>query len=400
MTPRPGLLLVSLLAGLSAIGPFSIDTYLPAFHAIEADLGSPLIAVQQTLAAYMATFAFMTLWHGALSDSFGRRRVIIAGMLVYALASLVCAAAPSIEWLWLGRGLQGLSAGAGMIVSRAVIRDLFDGPQAQRLMSRVMTLFAIAPAIAPIIGALILKISNWRGIFVFLAALALLLALAAHTYLAESLPPGRRHPFHPRALARGFHSVFTHGGFVLLGLAVACIFNGFFIYVLGAPKFVMEHLGLSEQGFIWLFGPAVMGLMVGATLSGRVAGHWTPRRTILTGFCVMLAATAANIAYHAVAPASIPWSVLPLGLYNLGMSIAMPSLTLLALDMVPQRRGMAASCQSFLQVGLNSISASLVVPMLWDGPLLLALGSIVFCALGLAAFIAARGRLLLPHPGH
>jgi MFS transporter, DHA1 family, multidrug resistance protein len=385
--------LVLLLAGLSALGPFSIDTYLPAFPAMEAELGTSLLAVQQTLAAYMATFAFMTLWHGALSDSFGRRRVILTGMVIYALASLVCAAAPSIEWLWLGRGLQGLSAGAGMVVSRAVIRDLFDGPQAQRLMSRVMTIFALAPAVAPMVGALILQFASWRGIFVFLAAFTLALALAVFHLLPETLPAERRHPLHPRALARGFHGIFTDGGFVLLGLSTACIFNGFFIYVLGAPKFVMEHLHLSEQGFIWLFGPTVVGMMLGSTLSGRVAGHWSPRRTILSGFAVMLAAIAANLAYHASLPAAVPWSVLPLSLYNLGMALAMPSLTLLALDLVPQRRGMAASCQSFLQVGLNSLTASLIVPLLWGGPLTLALGAGSFCLVGLATYALAHGRL-------
>jgi DHA1 family bicyclomycin/chloramphenicol resistance-like MFS transporter len=390
--------MVVLLAGLSALGPFSIDTYLPAFPAMEAELATSRLAVQQTLAAYMATFAFMTLWHGALSDSLGRRRVILAGMAVYALASLVCAAAPAIEWLWLGRGLQGLSAGAGMVVARAVIRDLFEGPQAQRLMSRVMTLFAVAPAVAPMVGGAILPLFGWRAIFVFLAAYGLVLGVAVLRLLPETLPVERRHPLHPRALARGFHGVFTHGGFVLLALAMACIFNGFFIYVLGAPKFVLEHLHLSEQGFIWLFGPTVVGMMLGSTLSGRVAGRWSPRRAILTGFAVMLTAITANLAYHAGHPGAVPWSVLPIGLYNFGMALATPSLTLMALDLVPQRRGMAASCQSFLQVGLNSVTASLIVPLLWDTPLTLALGAGSFCALGLVAYALAHRRLQMGAP--
>src|SRR5574338_637464 len=189
--PRPrhsGPLMVLLLAGLSAIGPFSIDTYPPAFPAMEAELLTGRLAMQQTLAAYMATFAFMTLWHGALSDSFGRRRVILTGMVVYAAASLVCAAAPSIHWLWLGRGLQGLSAGAGMVVARAVIRDMFEGPEAQRLMSRVMTVFAISPAVAPMVGGTILPFFGWRAIFVFLAAYGLILGLAVHRLLPETLP--------------------------------------------------------------------------------------------------------------------------------------------------------------------------------------------------------------------
>lgn len=391
-------LMVALLAGLTSIGPFSIDTYLPAFHAIEADLGASYLRVQQTLALYMAAFAFMTLWHGALSDSYGRRRVIMVGMAVYGLASLLCAAAPSIEWLWVGRILQGFSAGAGMVVGRAVIRDLFEGPQAQRLMSQVMTLFALAPAIAPMVGGLILAVAGWRAIFVFLALLAALLIFAVHRHLPETLPADRRHSLHPRVLFRGFHGVFSHSGFVLLAVALACNFNGFFIYVLAAPKFVMGHLGLSEQGFIWLFGPTVLGMMSGATVSGRVAGRWSPRRSVLTGFAIMLTSVAVNIGYHLSQPATLPWSVLPLFIYNLGMAIATPSLTLLALDLVPHRRGMAASCQSFLQVGLNSVSASLVVPLLWGGPLTLALGAGAFCALGLAAYLSSQGRLTVMPP--
>jgi len=385
--------MVLLLAGLSAIGPFSIDTYLPAFPAMEAELAADPLAVQQTLAAYMATFAFMTLWHGALSDSFGRRRIILTGMVTYAAASLVCAAAPSIHWLWLGRCLQGLSAGAGMVVARAVIRDMFEGPEAQRLMSRVMTVFAIAPAVAPMVGGAILPFFGWRAIFVFLAAYGLALGLAVHRLLPETLPREHRHPFHPKTLLRGFHGVLTHGGFVLLSLTIACTFNGFFIYVLGAPKFVLEHLRLSEQGFIWLFGPTVVGMMLGSTLSGQVAGRWSPRRTILTGFAVMLCAIAANLAYHAGHGGAVPWSVLPIGAYNFGMALATPSLTLMAFDLVPQRRGMAASCQSFLQVGLNSVTASLIVPLLWATPFTLALGAGSFCVLGLMAFTLARKRL-------
>lgn len=385
----PGALLVLILAALSAVGPFSIDTYLPAFPAMEGAFGVRPVALQQTLSAYMGTFALMTLWHGALSDSFGRRRVILVGTGLYALASLVCALAPSIEWMWFGRGLQGLCAGAGMVVSRAVIRDYFDGPQAQRLMSQVMTVFSVAPAIAPILGGLILGLASWRAIFLFLALFGLGLFLLVLWHLPETLPQDRRQPLAPINLLRGFLGILGRPRFLLLVLAAGFNFNGFFQFVLSAPVFVMGHLGLSAQEFGWLFVPAVAGMMLGSTLSGRVAGHWSPARSIATGYVIMLLAGAANTAWHAVLPAALPWSVIPVGLYTLGMSITMPSLTLLALDLFPERRGMAASVQSFIQMGVNALTAAVLAPLLWKTPLTLATGMVVWTALGLICWTQA-----------
>ncbi|THF61982.1 multidrug effflux MFS transporter [Pseudothauera rhizosphaerae] len=383
--------LAVLLAALAAIGPFSIDAYLPAFPAMGAALGAAPLAVQQTLTAYMATFAFMSLWHGALSDRFGRRDVIIVSLVLFAAASLACAFAPSIEWLWAGRALQGVSAGAGMVVGRAVIRDVYDGAHAQRLMSRVMLIFAVAPAVAPLVGGALLALAGWRAIFFFLALFGAALGWMTWRYLPETLSAEARQPLHPLGLARGYWAVFSSLAFMLLVVAVAFNFNGFFIYVLSAPVFIMEHLGLGELDFAWLFASAVLGMMGGSWLSGRVAGHWSSRRTIAVGFAIMLAAGLGNVVYAALLPPAVPASVLPVGVYTFGMSLAMPSLTLLALDIFPQRRGMAASCQSFVQVGVNALSAGMVVPLLWASPLTLGLGMSLFVALGLAAYLAWRG---------
>lgn len=392
----PGALLVLILAALSALGPFSIDTYLPAFPAMEADFGVGPVALQQTLSAYIASFALMTLWHGALSDSFGRRRVILTGTGLYALASLVCALAPSIEWMWLGRALQGLCAGAGMVLSRAVIRDYFDGPQAQRLMSQVMLVFSIAPAVAPILGGLILGVAGWRGIFLFLALFGLGLFLLVLLHLPETLAVDKRQPLAPGNLLRGFQGVLGHRRFQLLVLAVGFNFNGFFQYVLSAPVFVMGHLGLSPQGFGWLFVPCVTGMMAGSALSGRLAGRWSQERTIAAGYAIMVLAGTANAAWHATFAPTLPWSVLPIGIYTLGMALAMPSLSLLALDLFPERRGMAASVQSFVQMGINALTAAVLAPLLWQTPLTLATGMVVWTALGLLCWFGAQ-RLAAPH---
>lgn len=376
-----------LLAALAAIGPFAIDTYLPAFHAMAASLSASQLEVQQTLTVYMAAFAAMALWHGALSDRFGRRNVIIVATALFALASLVCALATSIEWLWLGRALQGIGGGAGMIVGRAVIRDIFDGAQAQRAMSRVMMIFGIAPAVAPIVGGALLALAGWRSIFVFLALFAALLTWMTWRYLPETLAPAARHSLHPVKLGRAYLKVAASVAFLLLVGASALNFNGFFIYVLSAPVFLMNHLGLAETQFAWLFIPAVAGLTFGSMLSGRLAGRWTARRTIHAGFAIMLAAALINIGHAWLMTPGLPWSVLPVALYNCGMALAMPSLTLLALDLFPDRRGLASSCQSFVQVGTNALTAGLVAPLMWGSPLSLAFAMALFVSGGLVLFI-------------
>jgi DHA1 family bicyclomycin/chloramphenicol resistance-like MFS transporter len=386
--------LAMLLAALAAIGPFSIDTYLPAFLEMAEALDATQLEVQQTLTAYMVTFAAMALWHGAFSDRFGRRNVILVSTSLFGVASLLCAFATSIEWLWAGRALQGMSAGAGMVVGRAVIRDLFDGPRAQKLMSRVMMIFGIAPAVAPMVGGLLLLVAGWRSIFVFLAVFAAVLVWASWHHLPETLPPEQRQSLHPGSLARAYGQVLSNLPFVLLVAGIALNFNGFFLYVLSAPVFVMQHLGLGPASFGWLFVPAVIGMMGGSWLSGRVAGQWSGRRTVAIGFVVMFAAVSFNVLHAALFAPSLPWSVLPVGIYTFGMALAMPTLTLFALDLFPARRGLASSCQSFAQVGLNALTAGIFAPLLWASPLSLGAGASLFVALGLLCFVvwASLGR--------
>lgn len=379
--------LAFMLAMLSAIGPFAIDAYLPAFPHIAAALGATRLEVQQTLTIYMAALALMVLWHGALADRFGRRRVLLVLTAVFAAASLICALAPSIEWLWVGRALQGVSGGAGVVVGRAVVRDVHEGPQAQRLMSRVMLIFALAPALAPMVGAGLLALAGWRSIFIFLAAFGAFLSWMVWRFLPETLDVEARQPLHPLNLLRGYGSVFSNPAFMLLAVAIALNFNGFFVYVLSAPVFIIEHLGLGSDGFIWLFGPAVTGMMLGSVLSERVAGRWSQVRTVATGFALMFLALGLNLAVSGLLPAGVPQSVLPIGLFACGMSIAMPAMSLLALELFPTRRGMASSCQSFLQIGLNAVTAGLTAPLLWGSPLSLAGGMAMFATAGLVAWL-------------
>ena len=385
-----------LLASLSALGPFSIDSYLPSFHDIATSLGASQLAVQQTLSIYLLAFAVMTLWHGAIADRFGRRRVILAALALFGLASVGCTLATSIEQLWFGRAMQGITAGAGIVISRAIVRDLFDGADAQRLMAQMTMMFALAPAIAPVIGGWLQTLFGWRMVFAFLVLMTALLGLACWRLLPETLAPEKRQSLRPGYLARSYWRVLTAPAFLFACAALALNFAGFFIYVLSAPVFLMTHLGLPETAFLWLFGPAMGGLLCGSWLSGRLAGRLPLARSIALGYAVMITAATLNLGLNLALPPGLPWSVLPLFVYTTGMALAMPCLTILALDPFPAQRGLAASCQTFLQSGFNSLAAALIAPALWGSTLNLALGMGGLLLLGGLAALAHQKLRLLP----
>ena len=373
-----------LLAAVGMVGPFSIDTYLPSFHDIGQSLGATPLQVQQTLTAYLLPFAFMALWHGALSDALGRRRVILAAQALFVLAAFACVFATRIEHLWGLRAVQGICAGAGVVVSRAIVRDLFSGAAAQRLMSHMTMLFAIAPAIAPVIGGRLQDWFGWRSIFLFLTTMSLLLLVACWRLLPETLPREKRQSLHPGYLGRSYWKVMTSPAFLLACGGLAFNFGGFFLYVMSAPEFLTHHLGVPATGFLWLFGPAMAGLVVGAWISGRLAGKISARRTIYYGYLVMGAAALINLVLSAWVPPGLPWSVRPIPLYTLGLSLTSPNLTLQALDPFPAQRGRAASCQMALQSAFNALVAGLLAPALWASTLTLALGMATLLALGAA----------------
>ncbi len=378
------------------LGPFSVDTYLPAFPAISGSLGASAIEVQQTLTAYMASFAVMILWHGALSDAFGRRRPILVSLAVYALASLGCALAQNVGQLWMFRMLQGFSAGAGVVIGRAIVRDRLAGAEAERMLSLVTMIFSISPAIAPVIGGWIVSLSDWHAIFVLLCVLSLLLLAACWRYLPETLPASKRQPFHPAALWRNYRQIFLSPPFQLKAGAIAFNFSGLFLYVASAPAVVTRHLGLGPGEFGWLFIPSVAGIFLGALAANRMAGRAGPGQQIRLGFTLLVLAGVLNVGYHALLPPALPWTVAPLFLYTMGMSMVAPGLTLLVLDLFPQIRGTVASCQSFTMTLLSAAVAGLVSPLLDHSMLALAAGQFAFALTGLLLWRIAAARKAVP----
>jgi DHA1 family bicyclomycin/chloramphenicol resistance-like MFS transporter len=213
--------IVVLVAGLSMLGQFAIATYLPAFSVMAQALHASPTQVQQSLSAYLLPFALMIPWHGAISDAIGRRRMILAGNVLFTIGSLMCAAAPTLSLLYAGRALQGVSAGVGVVIGRAMVRDVFDGTHAQKIMALVAMIFALAPALAPICGGWLLLWTGWRSIFIFLAILSACLVVVSWFLVPETLPPACRHRLDPVPLARAYATLLTKPRFVALALVLS-----------------------------------------------------------------------------------------------------------------------------------------------------------------------------------
>ena len=379
--------LALLLGGLAMFGPFSIDTIFPAFPAMGAQFGADKLAMQQTISVYLIAYALTSVVHGPLSDAIGRRKVILGGLFVFALASVGCALATDLTTLLAFRAVQGLSAGVGLIVGRALIRDVLHGDDAQRLMSQVSMIFGIAPAIAPIIGGWILGWSHWPAIFWFLVAFAVVLLLATWRWLPETHPPESRLPLVPRRLLRDYLAIFLNPRFQRLSAAGAFNFAALWLYIASAPAFVLDLLRLdgrrlTESEFGWFFVPMIGGMVLGAFVSGRAAGRITGERLVGIGFACSAVAMALNLGYTVLAPTlQVPWAVLPIALNAFGIALVFPIVTLAILDMYPHQRGSASSLQAFTSLVLNALIAGVLSPMISGSALWLVAVATVFLAI-------------------
>lgn len=385
--------LAFLLACLGMLGPFSIDTYLPAFTGIAQSVGATPVEMQQTLSAYLFGFAVMNLFHGALSDSLGRRPVVLWGVAVFTIASAGCALADHIGTLVFWRAVQGMSAGAGIVVSRAVIRDMFPPADAQRVMSQVTIYFGIAPAIAPMVGGFLFVHIDWHAIFWFLTAVGVALWIANYQLLPETLHSTHKQPFNLRNLMRGYWTLGSNPRFFALALASGIPFNGMFLYVLSAPVFLGEHLALRPEQFFWFFLLTIAGIMGGAFVSGRLAGKIKPQHQIRHGFVIMLAVSLLNLLLNLVFTPHVSWALFPIAVFSFGWALMVPVVTLLVLDLVPERRGMASSFQAFVGSLANGVVAGVIAPLVMHSTIALAVASLLMMSIGIVAWIWVKPRV-------
>jgi DHA1 family bicyclomycin/chloramphenicol resistance-like MFS transporter len=379
-------LLTVVLACLGMVGALAIDTYLPSMPEIGRAFAVGPVAVQQTLSVFLFTFAFMMLFYGTLSDSFGRRPVILIALTVYTLASVGAAVAPTFGWLLACRALQGLAAGAGSVMGQAIVQDRFAGAQAQKMMSHIMMVFGLAPAIAPVLGGWLQVTFGWRSTFVFLALFGALMMVLCYRLLPESLPPEKRHPFHLGAIARNYLKVLRDQQFLLLSLSVGMAFGGLSLYIGSAANFVMEILHLPETGFGWMFIPLIAGMVIGSAWGGKRSAKFAPGTMVWIGYGAMALAAALNVGYNALFAAEVPWAVLPLMIYTFGLAVAMPAIQVRALALFPDNRGLAASMMSFIQMMSFALVSGLVAPLLFDSAFKLACGVMAGLVLGFVSW--------------
>jgi len=384
--------LTLVVALLTMIGPFTIDTYLPSFPAIEAEFEVSRALLSQSLAFYLAAFAISTLVWGPLSDRLGRRAVVVSTLLLYLFASVGCALAGDYSSFLLFRLLQGVAAGGGLAAGRTMIRDVYSPQDAQHAMSRVMMLFAVAPAVAPVIGGWLEHAFGWDSVFYFLALYSALMLVTVLLWIPETLPISMRQSFHPINVARVYGRTLIHRRFQSLVFMVACYFGGMFLYIAGAPTVVFDFLKLGVKDFGVLFVPLVCGIIFGAWLSGRLAHRWHAERTITLALTLMTVGTVLNAVQALSLSPLVVTTIIPLVFYTTGIGIAMPAMTVLSLDCFPHNRGAASAVQGFIQMMGNALIASLAVPLLGHRPDWLALGqlSLVVIALLLWRYIPAQ----------
>jgi DHA1 family bicyclomycin/chloramphenicol resistance-like MFS transporter len=380
-TPPRGL--ITIIALMTMIGPFTIDSYLPSFPAIEAEFSISRALLSQSLGSYLAAFAISTLVFGPLADRLGRRRVILISLLFYIAASIGCALANDYSTFLIYRIMQGAAAAGGLVTGRAIIRDVYSPQDAHHAMSRIMMLFALAPAIAPVIGGWLHDLFGWHSVFYFLSLFSSMIFFLVLFHVPETLAPALRQSFHPVNVARVYGHTLMHRRFQSLIFIIACYFGGLFLYIAGAPTVIFEFLKLGSGDFAVMFVPMVAGLIFGSWLSGRLAHRWPVERTIKLALVLMAVGAMLNMIQSLWQTSMITTSVIPLTLYTSGIGIAMPAMTVMSLDCFPNNRGTASALQSFVQMMANALIASLAVPLLSQQPSHLALGQLVLLACAL-----------------
>ncbi|HKQ84837.1 MAG TPA: multidrug effflux MFS transporter [Steroidobacteraceae bacterium] len=343
--------LAAVLAALSMLSAFSIDTFYPSLRAMQTEFDVDALVIQQLLTAYMVPYAAMSLVHGALSDAVGRRRVALVGLVVYVLASFSCVLAPNYGAILAFRAVQGLTAGVGMTIGRAVIRDLYEGHEAQRLMSIVMMVFGVAPAIAPVVGGWVHVAWGWRGVFGFLGLLSLALAVASYFYLPETHPREKRTALRPLVLIGVSAEIIRDSRFLWLALCNSALFATLWIYIGAAPRIVIDAWGLSETQFGMFFFPIIGGYIAGSLCSGRAAGRLRPQAQLQGSIAIAVLSSVLGCTMNLVLDtAPMLATQFTLATTAFSLQFGSPVLALKALDLYPRARGAVSSLLTFIQL--------------------------------------------------
>ncbi|WP_235928990.1 multidrug effflux MFS transporter [Marisediminicola senii] len=359
LSRRQRIVYIIVLGALVALGPFTIDLYLPAFPVIESDLGVSQAAIQLTLTATTVGFALGQLIVGPLSDKVGRRLPLILATVLHIGASIGVAMAPDILWVGVFRVLQGVGAAAGAVVAMAMVRDLFGGQPLVRMLSRLALVTGLAPILAPVIGSQLLLVLDWRGVFYFLTAYGVLVFLAAVFFIVETLPKERRtEPGHSSAGAR-YKAIFSDRIFVGVALIGGMSFSGLFAYLSSSPFLFQDVYGLDAQQYGMLFAINSVGIVIGTQTAARLTRVIGPQWILAGSTAVMLVASI-SIVILDMAGAGLFGILVPLWFFITAVGFGFPMVQVLALVNHGREAGTAASVLGALNFGLAGLISPIV----------------------------------------
>ena len=378
-----------LLGSLGMLNILWSDMLFPVLVSIQQDLGTSATAVQQTVSLFFVANAFMCLWHGVLSDAWGRRKPLFIGLVVLVLTSLLSLLATRIEHLWILRTVQGLVVGLGLILCRAVIRDLYSGEAAQKMIAHTTLVQSVGTILLPMLGGWLTWMWGWRAVFAFLSAVGVVLLLVYARNLPESLPPARRQAIRLDSLWRNYRFVLGSPWFMRLTVAHACNWAALFLYVAAAPQLLTHLLGRSPTDVYLVFTPMMVGLIAGFLYLPRLVQRWGTQRTLYLAYAGLVFVNVLNTTLAAWVPPGLI-HLLPIAAYAFAIALSMPLLVGHALHPFPDNAGLAASCQMFLQYSMMAVVAGLLAPLLWDSLSHLALGCAVLTCISMTLRSSAR----------
>lgn len=387
--PRIRARLVLILGALSGFGALTIDMYLPAMPGMAGDLHTGTLPVQLTLTVFVVGLALGQVIVGPLSDAWGRRRPLLAGLALYAAGSLWCALAPGVGWLIAGRVVQSLGAAAGAVLARAVVRDLYQGTAMTRFFSTMMVVNGAAPVVAPVIGGQLLTVATWRSVFLVLTAVGAVLLVAVVLALPESLPADRRAPAHFSATLQTFRTLVADQRYLRYVLAAALMFAAVFAYISGSSFVLQDSYGLSAQQFSVVFGVNGLGIVLFGQVNGWLVGRVADEHTLLRVSLAVAALGSAGVLACAVTGLPLPVLLACLFLVVSMLGIVLANATSLALAGHGSAAGSASSLQGLLQFLVGSVAAS---AMSLSGHVTAATMGVTMLMCSVAAFTVLGGR--------
>lgn len=359
MTLKQKYSLLFILGGLSALAPFSIDMYLPAFPSIAKGLGTNISQVAFSLTSYFLGISFGQLFYGPITDKYGRKKPLLFGLAVFFLAAVGCAVSPTIDWLIYMRVIMALGGCVGMVVSRAVVRDVFPVSETAKIFSTLMLITGVAPIIAPTVGSWILTVSTWRTIFYLLGAFSLILIISVYLYLPESASINKSLKLNPKGIFKDYKNVFTERSFLYFALASSIGMGGMFAYISGASFVFMNYFELSESTFGYIFSANAIGFIAGSQINRLLLNKYTSLQIITFASVILVCVSFAMLITYSLDLITLPVLVGLLITFLFSLGLLVPNSTAMALAPFKKSAGSASALIGFIQMLVGaSISAA------------------------------------------